>query len=1306
MHALCAVSMALMAAAMSMAAGEPGNVCTNGSFENLARDGSPADWSIWGQGGVTTDDVHSGRRALRLKQGAKRGAVEAGLNRKFDPDSGTGGALIDRVTGGMDFWYKAVSGGPDSLYACVIPMNRQPAEESTAGRAIFTVPPDHIGDGEWHHARLRFDYSKSESVRWVCFGVRVNPSSTPGELLLDDVAYVEHVGLIPRFAGVSLERFTSGAGAGADLHARIENAGDRLIERMRIVVETPDALRVDPPEMVVTNLDPDTNRDLTWHLCGEVTGGTVTLRAQYADGDCVRHVALSPQLEVVSFGPCSPVARRDLETPFECVARNTGNAVAEQVKAVFQLQGSLRSQTAEQVAPGETVHLRGVFMPSEETEDLPVSLEVHAANAPSPATQYAHVIVGSGMASPAPANRLSANAEGHCAVLENDRVRLVFPKNQFGFGTGCLWTKTPNGWVEAGWLPYLTRVIYRDATGKRREETVYASDPPEATLGESATLAFTWSFKDRSGGRWRGLVTFAVGAESTLISAAYEASCDEPRSLLAFDGPMVYVLDRKEAIFPGLEWLVGDEVSSNDLDIGELHPDRIRYVVHPNMVTVPAIAISGGAGVTGLLWDASQHWDAEHDRPSPVFASPDRFNNQRAHLMGLMLPTVPRYLDPNTREAARAYPLHPGQSLCLRACLFADGSATDPIDAIEAWFGRYGFPDPSALPRGSYDSEIQFSMQAYLDSAWIPESKEWWSSKGSGACLKTKVRPHACVADLLVGAILSPDPAVRDACRARAEEVAPMIGGDARLDAQRFPGHADRCIADEDLVRKLLMTMCPTGGWPFDPNRKAEGIYKGVDYHTFGTEGAVELGTTASSAASVLRYARIVGDWDVYRDMAPTLEIMERFQVPRGAQSWEVPLHAPDLMAAADALNAFLEAYRLCRAYDHPDQDRWLRDAVTWARRGLPFIYCWDDPKLPFLRGASIAVFGSSWYTTSWFGRPVQWNGLYYANGLLDLAEYDRSLPWARIATTIVHSALHQQETEGEDIALYTDNISAIDGTKYPWYSAPRRIVESLLKLMGRSEDPSTTVVRTGSERFHITSTSAIVDAECTKDGLRFGIGTPRGEEGLALVSHASRPAEVRVDDKTVQERAEVESGRGAGWRYDEDTCFLTIRVPHDGTGSVSVRGMLPTVVSRLPKRVDTIDFTFDDGPDGWVAQNDIDSLTVQSGVLTGTYTGTDPYLFRPVIAANGDDCPGLALRMRVTSGTGAQFFWTTAQAPSIDLERSITIPIVPDGEYHEYTLDLSDNPLWRHQIITGIRLDPGGGDASGEFGIDYLRKE
>ena len=47
-----------------------------------------------------------------------------------------------------------------------------------------------------------------------------------------------------------------------------------------------------------------------------------------------------------------------------------------------------------------------------------------------------------------------------------------------------------------------------------------------------------------------------------------------------------------------------------------------------------------------------------------------------------------------------------------------------------------------------------------------------------------------------------------------------------------------------------------------------------------------------------------------------------------------------------------------------------------------------------------------------------------------------------------------------------------------------------------------------------------------------------------------------------------------------------------------------------------------------------------------------------------------------------------------------------PDGQFHEYRLEVGKHPAWSGQTITGIRIDPSDGAAGGEFAIDYVRAE
>jgi len=1290
-------SCAVLALALSASAAD--NPCTNGSFEDVAPSGSPVDWEPVGKDVKVVDDAHTGERALQLVRTAETTARETGINRAYHPDAKDGGAMIDRLRGGIDFWYKAVSAENAQLCIYAIPMNDEPHEGTGSPRATFVVPATHIGDGQWHHGRVRYDFMDNSKVRWVQFAARI--VGTAGELLLDDISYVDRVGVILRVGTIRLEEDANRPGERGVVRAKIENAGDAIAEDVQASIELPAGLKAEDADVSVGRLAPDDVVRATWIVNGaRRTAQSWTVIAKSGDVESSESLSLAPDLTIRSFGPVSPVAAVGPLTTIECVLENTGNVFVDKPTAEFLLHKETVTKTAEQIPPGRSVSVRAEFQPSEQSPDVKVSVRAQAENTDGELTAESRLVVGALVDTPTTAGRPQAAVTDDYAVLANEYVRLVLRGNEFGAGPVELSVATGGKWQTVAWLPYICRVVYRDAAGKRVERSVFSDQKVNATPGNPGLLRLDWAEQDDDGARWTGSVRFELASRSHNITARYELSCDKPRDLLAFDGPMLYVLDREEAVFPGLEWLVGDELSSDSLDIADDHPDRVRYVVHPNKITIPAIGIHSRLGTVGLLWDIHQRWDGRRDRPSAVFASPDRFGNQRAHLAGLFLPTVPDFVEENSREAGKPYPLKPGRPLRLEATIFADARADSPLAALDAWFEQHGFPKPAPLPRGSYEHEIEFSMQAYLKSLWVPGATEWWLTKGNTIMSKTG-RPRSFVADLLVGELLSPSKTVARQCRQRAQDVIGLIGCGPRLDSARFGRRADLGYANPGHAARLVHSRDKKGAWRFDADlQRKDGPFEGRDYYDLGPDDAVEVGTCARKAYEVLRYVRIAGDWETFDQMQPTLALMETFRVPRAAQVWEVPVHTPDVLAAADAMDAYVEAYRFS------GNKRWLQDAVTWANRGLPFIYLWEDRDKPFLVGASIPVFGATWHRGSWFGRPVQWNGLRYAVALLKLAEYDDSKPWRQIAETVIRSAIHQQEPSGEEVALWPDAISAIDSSKSAWIFGPQRIIAGVLKLTGRDPEPSTVIVGHGRERIHISAAASIPRVGRQGNSLVFDVSYRPGEQGVVLVSNIGRPTAVQFDGVPIPERGLIEREREPCWRYDAGNAFLSVRVPRDGISTIRADGAPFRKVRRLPWLANEPRFEFDQSRDGWLPANDIDDLLHRGLHLVGRIAGPDPYLVRSPVRFEGNAYPQLRLRMRLTAGSGGQFFWTTESSPSFDEEKMIRFSVVPDNQFHEYRLELSRNPMWAGQMITAIRLDPTGGVNSGEFAIDYLRGE
>jgi len=1295
MRFLCFCLTALCAFVPASASDNP---CTNGSFEELAPNEFPVDWAPVGSQVEVASEAHSGDRALRLVRIAETETRETGLNRAYNPSSENGGAMIGHRRGGIDFWYKAVSAKNAQLCVYAIPMNKERVEKTASARAQYAVPISHIGDGQWHHARLKYDFTDNAKVRWVQFAARI--VGTAGDMLLDDISYVERVGVILTMGAVRLEEDPGRPGERCTIRAKIENAGDADADEVRATIKLPAALRATPDTLSLGSLEPDDVKRAVWTVDGSRTEPqTFHITAKSGDAKAETSFELLTGMAIRSFGPAAPAGAEGEPALIECVLENTGNVVVKNPVAELSLGEETAQKTVDKIPPGRSVMLQASFVPSKQSQEMKTTVKARAENVAGELTADSSLIVGAAEDLPAKTGDRMAKTD-NLVLLANKHVRLAFRRNEFGFGPAELSVARRGSWRTVAWLPRLCRFVYRDADGGRVERTIAAKETPKITSAKRGRLVFQWSERSDDGAQWSGSVAFELSAGENEIAAKYEIRCDKPRDLLAFDGPMLYVLDRDEAIFPGLEWLVDDEVSSSSLDIAEDHEHRVRRVVHPNMITIPAIGIQGKGGTVGLLWDAHQRWDGQRDRPSAIFASPDRFEHQRAHLAGLFLPTVPDFVEPNATEASKPYPLKPGQSLRIEATIYADATADSPLAAIDRWVRKHGFPKPAPLPRGSYDREIQFSMQAYLSSLWVPETNEWWLTKGHGLMSKTG-RPRNFAADLLVGSIVCPSAELRKRCRDRAEEVVAIIGGERRLDVVRFGRRADLAFANPGPAAQLLSSREEDGSWRFDADQQhKEGPFVGYDYYDLGPDDALEIGTCARKAYDVLRYARIAGDWEAFDKVQKTLTLMETFRVPRAAQVWEVPVHTPDVLAAADAVDAYVEAYRFS------GNRRWLQDAVTWAKRGLPFIYLWEDPEKPFLVGASIPVFGATWHRGSWFGRPVQWNGLRYAGALLKLADHDKTYPWRQIAETVIRSAIHQQEPAGKDVALWPDAISAIDSKKSAWIFGPQHIMGNVLKLTGRDPEPATVIVGEGRRRIHITTTASVPRVGQLGNSLVFDVSYPSGEQGVVLISNIGRPVTVKVDDHPVPERTNIEREREPCWRYDAGNAYLSVRVNKDGRTTIRVDGGGFREVRRLPWLAENIAFEFQNSRDGWMPSNDIADLLPRSGQLVGKIAGADPYLVRSPTRVEGRVGQVLRLRMRLTAGSGGQFFWTTESSPDFDEEKSLRFAVIPDREFHEYRLPVSHHPMWAGQTITAIRLDPTGGVASGEFAVDYLRAE
>ena len=277
-------------------------------------------------------------------------------------------------------------------------------------------------------------------------------------------------------------------------------------------------------------------------------------------------------------------------------------------------------------------------------------------------------------------------------------------------------------------------------------------------------------------------------------------------------------------------------------------------------------------------------------------------------------------------------------------------------------------------------------------------------------------------------------------------------------------------------------------------------------------------------------------------------------------------MYQPDVLAAAHAIGAYVEAYELTAKKEH------LKRATYWAATALPFLYHWHLPDRPGMQFASIPVFGTSFYTHPWFGVPVQWNGLVLAYYLQRLNRHTEDDSWLQIAEGITVSAMYQQWEEGELKGTYPDGFYGFCTEGKGPHLNPEDIMVNVYTLRG--VDPGIKTATVG--EIHLSS-GAIVDGPTLTDKgqLNWQLSYADNETSYTLIAGYGRAPEalraryqfsppiadagtptddsepVNTPDKyaeielaNVQTLEDVESG----WLYIEDKDAIVVKYLHTTT--------------------------------------------------------------------------------------------------------------------------------------------------------------
>jgi hypothetical protein len=754
-------------------------------------------------------------------------------------------------------------------------------------------------------------------------------------------------------------------------------------------------------------------------------------------------------------------------------------------------------------------------------------------------------------------------------TLQSDCLRLTFEVEAGSVARVWLDVRADGDWRRMAETCPVSRMAYRDKAGQR-QEIAWA---PQVESADARAVLLRQALTDNDGVAWRLAVDFRLTDDPRQAQVDYRLEASESRGLLNWVGPSLlagqgsFGAAKTEALFPGLEYLLGDEPSSDTAFAAEKYANRT--IPHPYKISVPLMAVGHAGAAVGLLWDANQEWHSAWRHPAALFSSPNRIQpGADNHWMALCAPAVePRWRNETELEAhapcsGRLW------TLSARLAGLASGGV---MGVLKAWVAAYGLPSmpcpvEQAGPASHSDfvDNVDLCARSYLDVAW-DEAAEGWHHTLSDPW-GPQYQPNLANQLWRYGRWPGGDPLLRARARDQVRRATRRIlQRDARaappLELAMLLGQTKAALgAMTAQARQAAAEQSAGGAWLWKPDVLAVPEFKTEDrVARMGRAEDSSSGFTASRARSTAALALTTGDPQAAAATLRAADWCNGQTRPEGAQTWELHLHVPDVLAVPYLIDLNLAAH------DLTGDCRYLDAAAAWAWTGLPFTYLWSGYYRPVMRYGTIPVFGVTFHDVqSWFGVIVQWNGLVYASALRRLAErrpVDGPIDWRALAEGIVRHGMQEQIRRGPYCGMYPDAFSAVRGDEeYTWWLNPQLIGENTFPMAGLPVDSSRRVLRDASGRvLRLTSGAAVEQAEWSGARLRAVLRDWPGETSWTLIGARGTegrplaPVAVSCEGAPLKQVDDVDRAeQGWQWLPEHGVAVAALRAEH-GAAALTV---------------------------------------------------------------------------------------------------------------------------------------------------------